>query len=362
MRKFLGVVFILLGVLTSIPVLLTWALRGTLLTSTPWKSALVEARVYERVLEELPAVILSDPNNLGEALASAPVSAADLADVVQAIVPATLLQDTVERGFDMAFRLVHGEVQWEQAALVVQLQDIKRRAPVEIQNLLIKKVQALPTCTEAQLKAYNQRKDLNSVLPPCKPKGVDVRALVSASVPVQDITKAIPESIDLLAEIRKSAATPQPCPSGQVQASAYTNSAPCAAPKDISASIAQAQAKLVQGFTAHLYITILAALFFIGTFLLFLPNLRSSFRWLGVGLVIAGAGNSALALFARSQVGRPIPEPSDQVAQTAMDIFLPVARNLGSQLSQRLFLVSALVLVAGIIAFVVSYAWKPKEK
>ncbi|MEK7570531.1 MAG: hypothetical protein AAB515_03790 [Patescibacteria group bacterium] len=366
MRKFLGVILIMLGVLTSMPVLVLWSVRGTLLTSQPWKAALVEARVYERALDELPVVILSNQKDLGQAIASTPLSAADMAGAVQAIVPASLLQDTVERSLDLAFMLVRNETQWANATLVVPLQDIKRRAPIEAQDLLMKKVQALPTCTDAQSKAYEQRKALDGALPPCKPKGLDVRALVTASVPVREITKAVPDTIDLVAEIKKSADKQQPCPSGQFQATAFTNSVTnttsCEAPPDIAAKLNQAQDGLATGFQLHLLLTLLSAAFFLGAFLIFLPRLRSSFRWFGVGVAIAGLLNVVLALEARSLMKSDLPQPADQLGQAMLSIFEPVGRNLGNQLLQHLLFTSVIILLVGIIAYGVSYAWKPKGK
>lgn len=362
MRKFLGVVLIIMGVFTSIPALVLWSVRGTLLTSQPWKDALVEARVYERALDELPVVILSNQKNLGEAVAATPLSAADMAGAVQAIVPASLLQDTVEQSLDLLFALVRNETQWANATLVVPLQDIKRRAPIEIQELLVEKIKALPTCTDAQSKAFEQRKALDGVLPPCKPKGLDVRALVTASVPVREITKEIPDALDLVAEIKKSATKQQPCPSGQFQAAAFTNSASCESPANIAEIIDTAQDEVATGFQLHLLLTIVSAAFFLGAFLIFLPRLRTSFRWFGVGIFITGLLNVSLAVVGQILIQRDMPQPTDQLGQAVLSIFAPVARNVGNQLLQHLLFTSVIILLVGVIAYGVSYAWKPKAK
>jgi len=363
MRKFLGVLFILLATLVSIPVMLAWTVRTTLLTSGPWKSALAEARVYDRALQELPVIILSDPEKLGKAVAQTPLPAADIAGAIQAILPATFVQTQVEKALDLGFALLHGTVRWADASLIVPLQDIKRRAPVEIENLLVKRVQALPTCTASQLKAFQQRQDLAGGLPPCKPKGVDARALVSASVPVKDLASAIPDTFDVVAEVKKSAAKNQNCPTGDVQASAYTGNAPgCAPQKDIATVLDEVHAKRDQAFAIHLAATLLVVLFLLGTFLLFLPRLRLSFRWFGAGLFIVGLLNLALAIAGRTQLSRSLPAPADQLGQALMSIFLPVGRNLGSQLVDRLTLYAGAAIGLGIIAFAVSYVWKPKAK
>lgn len=331
------------------------------MNSAPWKSSLVEARVYERALDELPAIIFSDPKSLGEAVTSTPLSAVDMAEVVKAVIPKTLLQQTVEQSLDVTFALIQGDTQWENASLVVPLQDIKNRAPGEIQNLLVKKIQALPTCTDAQLKTYEQRKSLDGVLPPCKPKGVDVGALVRTSVPLQEIQKAIPESIDVIAEIRKNTGKQQPCTeSNTVQASAYAGDQPCRQPQDIASTITKVQDIVTQAFRYHLLLMLVSIAFFLGSFLIFLPNLRQSFRWLGVGVGIAGLSNLSLALEARSLLSQNVADPADQLGQALQSIFLPIGRNLGSQLMQRYFLEALALLLLGIICFAISYAWKPK--
>lgn len=361
MRKFFGVLCIILGLFTSVPVLVASSLRSTLLESAPWKASLAEARVYERALDELPVIIFSDPKSLGDAVTSTPLSAADMASVVKAVIPKNLLQQTVEQSLDLTFALIHGDTQWEQASLIVPLQDIKNRAPVEIQNVLVKKIQALPTCTDAQLKTYEQRKGLDGVLPPCKPKGVDVSALVRTSVPLQEIRKAIPESIDVIAEIRKNAGKLQPCTGGNtVQASAYGGEQPCQQPQDISSSITKVQDIVTQAFKYHLLLMLVSIAFFLGSFLIFLPNVRQSFRWLGVGVSIAGLSNLSLALEARRMLSQDLSEQTDQLGQALQSIMLPVARNLGSQLLQRYLLEALVMLLLGIIFFAVSYAWKPK--
>ncbi len=361
MRKFFGVLCIILGLLTSMPVLVVSSLRSTLLHSAPWKSALVEARVYERALDELPVIIFSDPKSLGEAVTSTPLSAADMAAVVKAVIPKSLLQQTVEQSVDVTFALIHGETQWEHASLIVPLQDIKNRAPGEIQNILVKKIQALPMCTEAQLKTYEQRKGLDGVLPPCKPKGADVGAIVRASVPLQEIQKAIPESVDVIAEIRKEAGKQQPCGgSTTVQASAYAENQPCQQPQDIAGTITKVQDITTRAFQYHLLLILVSIAFFVGSFLIFLPNLRQSFRWLGVGIGLAGLSNLSLALEARTLLSQNVTEPTDQLGQALQSIFLPVGRNLGSQLLQRYLLEALCILLLGIIFFAISYAWKPK--
>ena len=203
MRKVLGVLLILISTIVGVVVLLGWGIRTSLLSSAPWKAGLRETRVYDRLLVEALPEIVAEKMVTDNVLEKAPLTPNDLVAIAQGTLSASFLQQQLERGLDVAFDLLHSRTSLSTTNFIIPLQDVKRQLPIAAQERLVARVQALPICVADQLKDFEKFKSLTDALPPCRPKGLDVAAIVRDSLKIDEITANIPATYDVVVELQK---------------------------------------------------------------------------------------------------------------------------------------------------------------
>jgi len=347
MRKFLGVLFLLISAVIGTVVLLVWGIRTSLLTSETWKASLREARVYDRVLVEALPEIASDESVTGNVLENAPLTTHDLVEIAQSTISADFLQQQVEYGFDAAFALVHGRATLASTSFVIPLQDIKRKLPIAVQEKLAARLQALPICTAEQLRDFEKFKSLNSALPPCRPKGLDVQSIVRDSLKIDEITANIPATFDVVAELQKQRSSDE-------QPSAETS-------KTLAEQVADVQAKVQLGFRLHLYLTLVWIALFLGAAALFIPHWRRVTQWFAVGLFIPCVLVVGGTLYARGLLPDHF-TAADRTAQIMVNIGQPVAASLIHAASLRLLIIGGTGVALAIILFTLSYTFDRRLK
>ncbi len=341
MRKVLGVLFLLLSAVLGVAVLLGWGIRTSLLVSEPWKASLREARVYDRLLVEALPEIVSDALVTENAVADAPLTTKDLVTVAQRTLTAPFLQQQVENGFDVVFALIHGRATLATTHFVIPLQDIKRQLPVAVQEQLVARVQALPICTEAQLKDFEKYKSLTAALPPCRPKSLDVQAIVRDSMKVDEIAANIPATYDVIAELQKQRAS-----DGQSTT--------------LAQRVADVQERVQFGFHAHGYLTLAWILVLLGLGALFIPHWRRVVQWFAIGLFIPSAIVTGGTLFARGLLPDHF-TAADRTAQVFLNLAQPVAASLIHTASLRLLLLGGVGVGIAAILFTLAFAF-PRQR
>ena len=373
MRKVLGVLFLLMSAVIGTTVLLVWGIRTSLLTSETWKASFREARVYDRVLVEALPEIVSGESVTGSVLEDAPLTPNDLVAVVQSTVTADFLQQQVEHGFDAAFALVHGRATLATTSFVIPLQDIKRKLPIAVQEKLAERLQALPICTAEQLRDFEKFKTLNGALPPCRPKGLDVQAIVRDSLKIEEITANIPATFDVVAELQKQRSSDEQTSTGSTKqdgtlqqgtiqqkdegVAKFAGQEPSVeSKKTIAEQVADVQAKVQLGFRLHLYLTLEWIVILLGAGALFIPHWRRVVQWFAVGLFIPSA-----LLIVGTLVGRgEFPDhftTSDRTAQIMANIGHPVAASLIHTASLRLLIIGSTGVALAIILFTLAYSF-----
>lgn len=341
MRKVLGVLFLLLSAVLGVAVLFTWSIRTSLLTSEPWKASLREARAYDRLLVEALPEIVADKVVTDNVLEKAPLTPSDLIAVAQSTLTATFLQEQVEHALDAAFALAQGRTTLASSEFVIPLQDIKRRLPIAVQDRLVARLQALPICTTAQVKDFDKFKTLTDALPPCRPKGLDVQAIVRDSLKVEEITANIPATYDVIAELQK-----QRTADGKTQTPAQ--------------QVAAVQEQVQFAFRIHWYVTLAWIALLLGLGALFIPHWRRVVQWFAVGLFIPCA-----LLVVGTLVGRGVlPDhftASDRPTQVLANIAQPVAASLVHAASFRLLVVGGSGAALAAVLFTLAYAF-PRQR
>lgn len=337
MRKVLGVLFIFISTVVGVGVLLGWGIRTSLFSSEPWKAGLREARVYDRLLVEALPEIVSEKFVTESVLANAPLTSNDLVAVAQATITPAFLQQQVERGLDVAFALVLGRATLASTDFVIPLQDIKRRLPVAVQERLVARVQALPVCTSDQLKDFEKFKTLTGALPPCRPKGLDVQAIVRDSLKIDEIAANIPATYNVVAELQKQRTTDSQAKTPAQQVAAV-----------------QSQAQFI--FQIHGYLTLAWIVLLLGLGALFIPHWRRVVQWFAVGLFIPST-----LLIVGTLIGRgKLPDhftASDRSAQVLVNIVQPVAASLVHTASLRLLIVGGTGVALAVILFTLAYSF-----
>lgn len=388
MRKFLGVLFILLSTSIGLVVLLGWGIRTSILESEPWKTSLREARVYDRLLVEALPEIVSDKSVTGGILENAPLTTNDLLTIVQSTITAAFLQQQVEHGLDVAFALVQGRATLASTDFVIPLQDLKRRLPIAVHERLIARVQALPICTTDQLKDFEKFKTLTNALPPCRPKGLDVQAIVRDSLKVDEITVNIPATFDVVAELQKqrtsdnsakAVETPQANdekskPTDKTQDNGNSNSVTSQQgnagelmvsqdqqtkpepTKTIAEQVADVQEQIQFAFRVHLYLTLAWLIILLGTGALFIPRWRRVGQWFSVGLFIPSVLVIGGTLYARGLLPDHF-TVADRMAQIMANIGQPVAASLVHTASLRLLILGGTGVALAVVLFMLAFAF-----
>jgi len=331
----------LLSTVLGIVVMLVWSVRVSLLSSQPWKNAFQQSKIYENILPDIITEAYNNPDTKKSITSDFPITSAELTDLLNATVPSNFLQTQVEKTLDLIFSLVTGKASLDTAKLEIPLQDIKNRLPVAAKELLIKKIKALPICTSQQINQFAKNNQLTS-LPSCRPKELDARAVVDESFSLAEVTDKIPDSVDLVAEIKKSS----------------NNSSGQESPVQTVEKV-QGMVELVFGL--HLLVAIIWVILLLGLFAIFLPILRRSFHWFSIGLFIPTFILLIVSLVAKGQVVRIALPGSDSNSAILTKYFEPIFQNLGGQLITQLQIFALVGVIVSIVAFVIQFAWAPKK-
>ncbi|MFA6587623.1 MAG: hypothetical protein WCT08_01000 [Patescibacteria group bacterium] len=341
MRRFSGVLIIIISTIIGFGVILGWSFRLSILKSETWKEALQQAKIYDHLVSDLTVSIIDSSESKNEVLANAPVTSAEAADLVNAVITPVYLQTQVEKTLDLTFDIIFSRTDFNSAKLEIPLQDIKNRLPVAVQELLIKKINKLPICTTAQLKEFEKQKTLDTVLPPCKPKGMDARSIVNESLKIEEITKQIPETIDIIAEIKKTQ-----------EDSDSQNS--------LNEVIVKIQDIAKLSLKYHLFATCIWLGLLVILFLIFLPSLRRCFRWFSIGLFIPN-----FLLIIGASVGRnrisEITIKTDATNEILVRNITPIIQNLATQTVSQVQKLALIGLVASLVLFAIQFVWPPKK-
>ncbi|MEK7640032.1 MAG: hypothetical protein AAB424_02755 [Patescibacteria group bacterium] len=337
MRKVLGVLLILISTIVGVVVLLGWGIRTSLLSSAPWKAGLRETRVYDRLLVEALPEIVAEKMVTDNVLEKAPLTPNDLVAIAQGTLSASFLQQQLERGLDVAFDLLHSRTSLSTTNFIIPLQDVKRQLPIAAQERLVARVQALPICVADQLKDFEKFKSLTDALPPCRPKGLDVAAIVRDSLKIDEITANIPATYDVVVELQKqrTADSNVKTPAQQIVA-------------------VQEQAKFI--FQIHWYLTLAWIVLLLGLGALFIPHWRRVVQWFAVGLFIP-----SMLLIVGTLIGKGmLPNHftvSDRSAQVLANIAQPVAASLVHTVSLHMFMYSGAAAALAVILFTLAYSF-----
>ncbi|RJO59787.1 hypothetical protein C4546_00255 [Candidatus Parcubacteria bacterium] len=341
MRRFLGIIIIILSFVLGLVVLLGWSVRLSILKSEPWKQALVQAKIYDNLLSDLTAQVLENGEFKTENLANLPITTTEITQALNSVVTPAFLQTQAEAILDLTFELLLSRTTLNQASLIIPLQDLKNRAPIVVQEILVEKIRKLPICTEAKLKEFAKYQNLDAGLPPCRPQDLDPQKIVGESLKIEEITKQVPDSIDLIKEIQKAPANSEN--------------------PNFSQTIAQVQKFARQALQYHVLATLVWVVLLLGLFALFLPSLRRSFRWFSIAVFLPTFGLLVGSFVARDQIGKVVfsQEFSANLAGKSLEL---VIQNLASQLITQIQIVAGLGLVVSVVAFAIQFVWPPLKK
>lgn len=364
MRKTIGVLFILISLILGVVVLVAWGVQTTVLRSEPWKAALREAKVYDRILSDFATRAINDPKQFDGVSGNSPLTAEDISTIAQTVIPSAFLQEQVERTVDLIFAVVSNKTSFQQAELIIPLQDLKRRLPIAVQDVLVKKIRALPICTTKKILEFEKFKSLEGSLPPCRPSNLDPQTIVGEAGKFDEVTTQIPDSIDLVAELRKqSLKASEPCSGSDPKKKEKAEPCKTSTSVDIEQQINKIQEIYVISQNIIYVASFVWVLFLIGTFLIFLPFPRRGFHWFAVALFCPSAIVLASAIVGLHQLQAVQLSSSDPAQQFFQQLFFPVAQNLGTSLANRIETLAVIGLIATIVSFIVAYAFvKPAKK
>jgi hypothetical protein len=363
MRKTIGVFFIIISFFLGLVVFVAWGVRTTVLQNEPWKASLREAKVYDRILSDLATRAINDPKQFNGVSGNSPLTAEDISSIAQTVIPPTFLQAQVERTVDLIFAVVSNKTSFEQAQLIIPLQDIKRRLPVAVQEVLVKKIQNLPICTAKQLSEFEKLKSLEGSLPPCRPSNLDPQKIVGEAMKFDEVTKQIPDTIDLVAEIRKQdSKADDSCLSSDPKQKENTEPCKNSTPLNLEKSINKIQEIYTISQNVLYVIGLLWALFLIGTFLIFLPHPRRGFHWLAIAIFCPSVAVVIGAILGLRRLQALQLSSADPAQQFFQQLFFPVVKNLGALLANRLETFAVIGIITAIVSFTVAFCFVKSHK
>lgn len=337
MRTALSTIVALLAVLLGIPVLLAWGVRTTVLTSAPWQDALRQARVYDRLYEELLPELIGTTQQEHESFSRIPLSTDDFVDIVRAAVPQAFVQEHAERMLAIAFDVLTQRTSADALTYTIPLHDVQRRVPIAVQEKLVEKLDALPACTDALLREYEARKSLEDVLPPCIPEGTNVRALVTTALPAEQIAADIPASLDIAHELRA------------LQSDGGRSG------MDV---LRRVQEGARQVLLVHVVLTVLLVVLVMGAGALQLPRARRAWQWVGVTAFLVGAGALSVARWSETLPAQV--RSAGEGSETFVDILQPALEAVVVHVATRAQLLGLIVASTGVALFVLAYAVRHK--
>ncbi len=332
MRNALSTIAVLLAIVVGAPVLVVWSVRTTVLESAPWQDALRQARVYDRAYDEFLPEVVGNVQKDDSTFASIPLGTDDLVEIVKESIPPAFVQEQVERALILAFDVVQRRASPEALSFTIPLQDVKRRVPIAVQDKLVEKLEALPDCTDATLREYEKRKALEDVLPPCLPKGTNVRALVEEEVSVAKLAANIPDTFDLGQELR---------------------AAQGASGKNGLAILERVQDMTRLAFLVHVILTGFWLALVIGAGAWQLPKIRRALQWLGVSLLLTGACTIAFGFWSKS-IPSQFQKPETN-STTLMRILQPALDSVMVHVAYRTQLMGMGVAASGLIIVAVAF-------
>ncbi len=362
MRRFWGVTIIAVLTLVGTLAILGWSIRTTALRSAPWKAALRDGRVYDRLITETFSSLVRDPGAFGEVFQNTPLSADDLTGLAQEVLTADYLQTQAENGLDVLFTLPYSRTGLADVTWVIPLQDIKRRLPSAVADVIEKKLAKLPVCTDKQLDAFEQEKKLTDGFPSCLPKGITAKSIVTQAGIVENIAKSIPDSVDVAADLRtrtfQKVQCAQTAPGDAIQG---------CIPEEVSFNV-QTQVQGIQDAfrylqTVHWVLTLLALALLVGIFTIFLPYLRRSTWWLGLAMVIPSLVVLGLASLGSALLVSIRPGGDDAAEKFIQSLIVPVVQSIGATAAERTLVFGGIGLAVGVACCIVAFAFpKPPPR
>ncbi len=362
MRRFWGVTIIAVLTVVGTLALLGWSIRTTALRTAPWKAALRDGRVYDRLITETFSSLVRDPGAFGQVFQNTPLSADDLTGLAQEVLTADYLQTQTENGLDVLFTLPYKRTGLAEATWVIPLHDIKRRLPNAVAEVIEKKLAKLPVCTDKQLDAFEQEKKLTDGFPSCLPKGVTAKSIVTQAGIAEHIASSIPENVDVAAELRNRTYKKVQC----VQTAPGDATQGCA-PEEVSFNV-QSQVQGIQDAfrylqTVHWTLTILALALLAGIFTIFLPHLRRSTWWLGLAIAIPSLVVLGIASLGSALLVSVRPGGNDPAEKFIQSLVVPVAQSIGAAAAERALVFGGIGLAVGVACCIVAFAFpKPPPR
>ncbi|MFA6043162.1 MAG: hypothetical protein WCV85_02490 [Patescibacteria group bacterium] len=362
MRRFWGVTIIAVLAVVGTLALIGWSIRTTALQSTPWKAALRDGRVYDRLITETFSSLVRDPGAFGEVFQDTPLSADDLTVLAREVLTADYLQTQTENGLDVLFALPYSRTGLADVTWIIPLQDIKRRLPTAVADVIEKKLAKLPVCTEKQLDAFEQEKTLTDGFPSCLPKGVSAKSIVTQAGIVEDIASSIPETFDVAADLRSRAFKKVQCSS-----TAPEDPNQGCVPEEVTFNV-QTQVQGIQDAlrylqTLHWTLTILALALLTGIFTIFLPHLRRSTWWLGLAMVIPSLVVLGIASLGSALLVSVRPAGDDPAEKFVQSLVVPVVQSIGTLAAERALVFGGIGVAVGIACCILAFAFpKPPPR
>jgi|GEM_PF-5588637 len=291
-----------------------------------------------------------------------PLTEEDLSNIVSEVITEESLQTTVETAINEFDAYLKDKT--NEPEIVIDISSYRTTLIDSSIALLEDKYNELPVCTSTQL--HEQSTSTTQDFPECRPSGVNFEDYAYASTGGQDLktvitdglSKTIPNQIDVLRpEIWQANedTTPEQLLTLEAQGQNI---------RDTLSQVRNVYSKITSGiFIAIAVDTALLLLLLV----LYITNLRSGFRWVGIPLVISAGLTFVVALSGNLLVTRGITTLMQQntsgagaTTDDALNSLVTLVTSIFGSVFARIGLYAGIVLGAGVLLIILSFVFKKK--
>lgn len=347
MKKFLAFIFSVIFIILLPITLVAYNIKTNVFNSDFYKKELARYNTYEVVINEAIGQLFSSEERVGTIQEIPLLTFDELKDLIKELITPVWLQQQIENIINQSFAWFESNTDIRNAKIAVSLVNLKNKSPDIIKNKFEQKVKDLKTCTEADLKIFNEH-DFKTI--PCVPADYDINDFLK-DFDINGIINQVPDELDLIKLIKGEVAF------GDEPAKEAKNNEEV---ENTFNTINRARDLIKTAFTIINYLFIVLGLTFLLIAGLTMNKLRSMFRWLGFNLFLPGLflfiGTIILSNLLINRVGVLFTDSklSTEISQVLKNIVV----DLISQILTNLKIESIILLIVGIVLITFSYIIK----
>lgn len=356
MKKFFASLLLIVFIILLPTYLILLNLGNLIEEPTIFKEALAESNIYEEASDLAVAQLIS-AEGLDQLEGMNIIEKKELEEIIDELLPPEFLQETVEQAIDQGFSLITDEgKEIKDLDLVIDLTDIKTKAPALLTGKVKEKFDQLPVCNETELIDLEKKLKDGFVFPSCRPSDVNSDKFTGdMEANIAEMTKDIPSQFDVAKLITGELVIGEQ--KTEDQGSTHEME------KDINEALSDSQLVFSAIQSVLRWTPVLLTIILLGIGLLTYKPISSLFRWVGFSLLIPG---TFLFLMANSLRFLPFLDFNEitingEASQEIVEIIGQMVEKISNHLYAPFWWQGLTILLAGIALITISFFVKSSD-